>query len=257
ILRRTKAAVAPELPARIDSYLHCTMAADQTRFYDTLRKYHRTRVVAAISAGEIAEIGTAIFTGLLRLRQAAFYPEDAADNGKGVSSAKEEELLKNLMEVTAEGNKALVFSQFVTALKHLERRFAAAGIKTLRLDGRTRNRTDLIESFQSFEGPIVFLISLRAGGTGINLTAADYVFVCDPWWNPAVERQAIDRAHRIGRQSPVFVYRVITEGTVEHKVMELQEQKRQLAADLIAEDTDGLASSVADSSAEELLSLFD
>ena len=127
------------------------------------------------------------------------------------------------------------------------------GIATLYLDGSTRDRDVLIERFQRCLQPCVFFVSLKAGGTGINLTAADYVYICDPWWNPQVERQAVDRAHRIGRERPVIVTRLVTEGTVEQKVLELQEQKRALAADLIAENS----ATVDLHGAEELLRLFE
>lgn len=129
----------------------------------------------------------------------------------------------------------------------------AGGITTLYLDGSTTGRPKLIDRFQKASKPTVFFISLKAGGTGINLTAADYVYICDPWWNPQVERQAVDRAHRIGRERPVVVTRLVTAGTIEEKVLELQDQKRRLAADIISEDQARLAVA----SPEELLALFE
>lgn len=253
LLRRTKEAVAPELPARTESLSTCHMGARQARFYETLRSYHHDRVEAAILSRDRAQIGTEVFTGLLRLRQAALYPEDAGPAGEGLPSAKESELLARLREVTAEGHRALVFSQFVSALQRFRRAAQRAGMQTLYLDGSTRDRASIIDQFQGAETPTVFFISLKASGTGINLTAADYVFICDPWWNPQVEKQAVDRAHRIGRERPVLVTRLVTAGSVEEKVLELQDKKRHLAADLIAENASGLTGA----SAEELLALFE
>jgi superfamily II DNA or RNA helicase len=253
VLRRTKEAVAPELPPRIETRLTCEMAGTQARFYATLKRYHREEVQRAIASGDIKKIGAAVFTGLLRLRQAALYPIDADPTGEGVPSVKERELLEQLTEVAAEGHKALVFSQFVTALARLEAAARGRGLETLYLDGSTKRREALIETFRSAEGFVGFFISLKAGGTGINLTAADYVYICDPWWNPQVERQAVDRAHRIGRENPVVVTRLVTKDTVEDKVLELQQQKRRLAADLIQENDGGLSLD----QAEELLALFE
>ncbi len=253
VLRRTKEAVAPELPPRIESVLTCEMGPEQALFYATLREHHRDNVRRAIDSGEPARVGAAIFTGLLRLRQAALYPDVANERGAGIPSAKEEELLSQLTEVAAEGHNALVFSQFVSSLKRFRAATEAAGVATLYLDGSTTGRSELIERFQRASEPTAFFISLKAGGTGINLTAADYVYICDPWWNPQVERQAVDRAHRIGRDRPVMVTRLVTAGTVEEKVLVLQEQKRRLAADIISEDEAGLAGA----SPEELLALFE
>ena len=253
VLRRTKEAVAPELPPRTETVLTCEMGPEQARFYETLRSHHQHHVQQAIDSGESALIGAAIFTGLLRLRQAALYPEDADERGAGISAAKEAELMAQLTEVAAEGHNALVFSQFVSALKRFRAAAKKAGIATLYLDGSTTGRPMLIEEFQNAAEPTVFFISLKAGGTGINLTAADYVYICDPWWNPQVERQAVDRAHRIGRERPVMVTRLVTAGTVEAKVLELQDQKRRLATDIISENESGLAGA----SPEELLALFE
>jgi SNF2 family DNA or RNA helicase len=210
-------------------------------------------VELAIKDGDIGAIGAAVFTGLLRLRQAAIYPPSADPTGADVPSAKTAELLTQLEEITQEGHKALVFSQFVSVLQAVRDDASARGMLTLYLDGGTRRRDHLIDLFQETTEPCVFFVSLKAGGTGINLTAADYVYICDPWWNPQVERQAVDRAHRIGRDRPVIVTRLVAEGTVERKVLELQEQKRALAADLIAENASGIDLR----SGEELLRLFE
>ena len=253
LLRRTKEAVAPELPPKIETVLSCEMESKQARFYETLRVHHHDLVEQAIARGEISDIGAAVFTGLLRLRQAAIYPPSADPIGRTVPSTKERELLAQLDEISREGHRALVFSQFVSALSTFHDRAAERGITTLYLDGQTENRDALIDRFQRSEKACVFFISLRAGGTGINLTAADHVFICDPWWNPQVERQAVDRAHRIGRERPVIVTRLVTAGTIEQKVLELQDQKRALAADLISENAGGIDLAAG----AELLALFE
>ncbi|HKJ85183.1 MAG TPA: C-terminal helicase domain-containing protein, partial [Spirochaetia bacterium] len=169
------------------------------------------------------------------------------------ASTKEKELLARLDEISQEGLRALVFSQFVSALSAFRDRAAERGVATLYLDGQTRDRDALIDRFQRSQQACVFFVSLRAGGTGINLTAADHVFICDPWWNPQVERQAVDRAHRIGRERPVIVTRLVTAGTIEQKVLELQDQKRALAADLISENAGGIDLAAG----AELLALFE
>jgi non-specific serine/threonine protein kinase len=253
LLRRTKEAVAPELPPKIETVHSCAMGSKQAAFYETLRVHHHALVQQAIARGEITEIGAAIFTGLLRLRQAAIYPPSADETGRNVPSVKGTELLSRLDEISQEGHRALVFSQFVSALSTFRDLAAERGIATLYLDGQTRNRDELIARFQRSQQSCIFFISLKAGGTGINLTAADYVFICDPWWNPQVERQAMDRAHRIGRDRPVIVTRLVTAGTIEQKVLGLQDQKRALAADLISENPGGI-----DLTARpELLALFE
>jgi SNF2 family DNA or RNA helicase len=165
---------------------------------------------------------------LLRLRQAACHrgllPGQAAE-----SSSKVELLLETLETALAEGHKALIFSQWTALLDLLEPALARAGIARLRLDGATRDREAVVRSFQSESGPPVMLVSLKAGGTGINLTAADHVVLFDPWWNPAAEDQAADRTHRIGQDRPVLVTRLVAEGTVEERILALQERKRALA----------------------------
>ena len=182
-----------------------------------------------------------VLEALLRLRQAACHPGLIDQKLVDKPSAKLEALLEQLAEVAAEGHKALVFSQFTSLLAIVRRRLDAAGTAYEYLDGRTRNRQERVERFQTDPECPLFLVSLKAGGTGLNLTAADYVFLLDPWWNPAVEAQAIDRAHRIGQQRPVFAYRLVASDTVEEKIIELQQKKRSLADAIITGDRGALA----------------
>ncbi len=225
VLRRMKAVVAAELPPRTDAILHCELDPDERAVYDTVRAASQRQVVERLQQGgnviEALEL-------LLRLRQAACHR--ALVPGQSASgSSKVSVLLEALDEAAAEGHKALVFSQWTGFLDLVEPHLRAAGIDFERLDGSTIDRQGVVERFQAAEGPPVLLISLRAGGTGLNLTAADHVFLLDPWWNPAVEEQAADRAHRIGQDRPVSVYRLVARETVEERILALQERKRALA----------------------------
>ena len=177
----------------------------------------------------------------MRLRQAACHPALISPELGGDASAKLDMLLPSIAEVVEEGHKVLVFSQFTSFLGLLREQLDAEGLPHLYLDGRTRDRREKVERFQSDPGFPLFLISLKAGGLGLNLTAADYVYLLDPWWNPAVEAQAIDRAHRIGQTRPVFAYRLVARDTVEEKILELQRSKRALADAIIQADQSLLA----------------
>ncbi len=176
-----------------------------------------------------------ILEGLLRLRQIAIHPA-LVDNKYKDEAPKFEVLLETLDTLQAENHKALIFSQFVEALKLVKRELDERKIKYLYLDGKTSNRQSRVDLFQNDPSIPFFLISLKAGGVGLNLTAADYVIHLDPWWNPAVEMQASDRAHRIGQDKPVFIYKIITRGTVEEKILQLQEKKRALVKSLISSE---------------------
>jgi SNF2 family DNA or RNA helicase len=191
--------------------------------------------------GKIGEQGLGrtkilILEALLRLRQAACHPGLLDPKRADEPCAKLDLLLPQLQEILAEGHKALVFSQFTAFLGLLRRQLDREGIPYLYLDGRTRDRREKVEQFQSDPAFPLFLISLKAGGLGLNLTAADYVYLLDPWWNPAVEAQAIDRAHRIGQTRPVFASRLVARDTVEEKILELQKSKRELADAIIQAD---------------------
>jgi superfamily II DNA or RNA helicase len=237
VLRRLKRDVAPELPPRTEVALYCTLATEERAAYDAILAATREDVVARLRAG-----GSTMeaLEALLRLRQAACHrgllPGQAAE-----SSSKVELLLETLDTALAEGHKALVFSQWTSLLDLLEPALARAGIARLRLDGATRDREAVVRSFQSDSGPPVMLVSLKAGGTGINLTAADHVVLFDPWWNPAAEDQAADRTHRIGQDRPVLVTRLVAEGTVEERILALQERKRALAEAALGGDAESAA----------------
>jgi superfamily II DNA or RNA helicase len=236
LLRRTKQQVAPELPARVEQTLPCELPARQRRLYDELRDYYRAVLDKRIGAQGLGRAKLLVLEALLRLRQAACHPA-LLDRGRADEpSAKLDLLLPQLAEVLAEGHKALVFSQFTSFLALLRLRLEAAGLPYLYLDGKTRNRAELVTEFQSESGRPLFLISLKAGGLGLNLTAAEYVYLLDPWWNPAVEAQAVDRAHRIGQTRTVFAYRLVAKDTVEEKILELQAGKRALADAIIQAD---------------------
>ncbi len=242
LLRRTKAQVLPDLPARSEQVLKVRLEGAQRRFYDQLREGYRAALRARVERDGMARSTIHVLAALVRLRQAACAPllVDAERTADG--SAKLELLLERLGEVVAEGHKVLVFSQFTSFLALVRDRLAKAGIEHEYLDGRTRDRKARVARFQGDPHCRVFAISLKAGGTGLNLTAASYVFMLDPWWNPAVEAQAIDRAHRLGQSRAVTAYRLIAEDTVEDKILELQDKKRALLDGLFAEDAGRLAS---------------
>jgi non-specific serine/threonine protein kinase len=252
ILRRTKEVVEKSLPPKEEVRLFAEMGARQKAAYDALKEGYRKRIAAALKEKGIAGSGALIFEGLLRLRQAAGIPEHANASLKGTPSAKLALLEEVLEEIVAEGHRVLVFSQFVQTLSVIARALDQRKIPYAYLDGSTRDRQRVIDRFQADPGIPLFLLSLKAGGLGINLTAADYVVIFDPWWNPAVERQAVDRSHRIGQQKPVFVYRLITKESIEERILTLQEQKRTLAAELIEENPKSLLSL----GEEELIGLF-
>jgi SNF2 family DNA or RNA helicase len=177
-----------------------------------------------------------VLEALLRLRQAACHPGLIDSKRVDEPSAKLDVLMAQLAEIREEGHKALVFSQFTSLLAIVRRRLDQENVRYEYLDGATTNRQAHVETFQNDPGCGLFLISLKAGGLGLNLTAAEYVFLLDPWWNPAVEAQAVDRAHRIGQTRPVFAYRLIARDTVEEKVLQLQKTKRDLADAILSED---------------------
>jgi len=236
ILRRTKEQVAPELPDRVEQTLICELLPAERRHYRELQDYYRRKLRKQLRAGSPGKDKMQILEALLRLRQAACHPGLLDPGAASRPGAKIDLLIEQLQDVVAEERKALVFSQFTSLLAIVRRRLEERGIAYEYLDGRTRDRQQRVERFQTDPAIRLFLISLKAGGLGLNLTAAEYVFLLDPWWNPAVEMQAIDRTHRIGQDKKVFAYRLIARDTVEEKVVELQKSKRDLADSIIAAD---------------------
>jgi superfamily II DNA or RNA helicase len=246
VLRRTKEQVLAELPAKTEQTLFCELEPAQRELYNELRDHYRAALEARISKDGLKKSKIQVLEALLRLRQAACHP-GLLDKKRGAeASAKLDTLLAQLAELTAEGHKSLVFSQFTSLLALVEERLQAEGIPYAYLDGKTRDRKSAVKKFQNEEDCKVFLLSLKAGGVGLNLTAADYVFILDPWWNPAVEAQAVDRAHRLGQSRHVFAYRLIATDTVEEKILELQRSKRDLAEAIITADENLLAKLTAD-----------
>lgn len=236
ILRRTKEQVASELPAKTEQTIYCEMEAAQRKLYNELRAYYRDSLLKKVDEQGLAKSKMHVLEALLRLRQAACHPGLLDESRAHEPSAKLEVLLAQLSEVLEEGHKALVFSQFTSLLALVRERLDVRRVPYAYVDGGTTNRKAEVDRFQTDPQCPLFLLSLKAGGLGLNLTAAEYVFLLDPWWNPAVESQAIDRAHRIGQTQRVFAYRLIARDTVEEKVLELQKTKRDLAAAIMGED---------------------
>jgi len=249
VLRRLKKDVAADLPPRTETTLYSELAEDERETYEALRANSRREIGARFSNG--GNVMSAL-EALLRLRQAACH-RGLLPGVEAAGSSKVEALLGALGDVVAGGHKALVFSQWTQFLDRIESSVGAAGLSSVRLDGATRDRAAVVDRFQNDPDVPVFLISLQAGGTGLNLTSADHVFFMDPWWNPAVEQQAADRAHRIGQDRPVMVYRLVSKDTVEERVLALQERKRGLADAALA--AGGLSGSAV--TRDEILALLD
>lgn len=238
ILRRTKEQVATELPAKTEDFIYCEPEEEQRKVYDAFRNKYRNYLLNKIEDDGIGKSKIYVIEGLMKLRQICDSPEilsDKEDYGK--QSVKVKELIRHIKEKTGK-HKILVFSQFVKMLKIIERELKIENIEYEYLDGQStqKARQASVNNFQENENIRVFLISLKAGGTGVNLTAADYVYIFDPWWNPAVENQAIDRCYRIGQDKKVIAYRMICKNTIEEKIMIHQENKRKVAADIITTD---------------------
>jgi superfamily II DNA or RNA helicase len=247
VLRRLKREVAPDLPPRTEAVLRVALDERERAVYQTVRAATRAELVDLLAQG--GNVMKAL-EALLRLRQAACHPA-LVPGQEARTSSKVEALVESLQTLADEGHKALVFSQWTSLLDLVQPRLEEMGLAFTRLDGSTRDRAEVVNRFQAPEGPPVMLISLKAGGAGLNLTAADHVFLCDPWWNPAVEAQAADRAHRIGQDRPVLVYRLVAVDTVEERILDLQEKKRALFDAAL-----GDAAAAASLSREDLLALL-
>ncbi len=236
VLRRTKEQVVRELPPKLEQTLYCDLEAPQRAAYDQILSHYRRSLLARVERDGLGRSKIMVLEALLRLRQAACHIGLIDRARAGEPSAKLDVLLARLTEVIEGGHKALVFSQFTRFLAIVRDRLDREHVPYAYLDGRTHDRAARVAAFEQDPDCRLFLVSLKAGGLGLNLTAADYVFLLDPWWNPAVEAQAIDRTHRIGQVRPVFAYRLIARDTVEEKVLALQESKRSLAESIITAD---------------------
>ncbi len=233
ILRRTKEEVAKELPEKSESIIYCEMDKHQRRVYDGFKDKYRNMVLGKIDTDGISNAGIYILEGLMKLRQICDSPSLLNEKEDfGHESVKLAELIPRIQEDSGR-HKILVFSQFLGMLDLIRKELEKMHIPYEYLDGQTTDRQERVERFQNNDSVRVFLMSLKAGGVGLNLTAADYVYIVDPWWNPAVEAQAIDRTHRIGQEKPVFAYKMICKDTVEEKILQLQDKKKALAKDIV------------------------
>lgn len=236
LLRRQKSVVETQLPAKNEQVLRLALNDAHRRLYDLQLQHERKRVLGMLQDGGLKDHRFEILRSLTRLRQACLHPRLLDEKHINVSATKIDSLKEQLEEVIAGGHKVLIFSQFTSFLTHVREMLENADYKYLYLAGETKNRGKLIEQFHKDSSVQIFLISLKAGGFGLNLTAADYCILLDPWWNPAVEAQAVDRTHRIGQTKPVFVYKFIAKDTIEEKVLMLQEKKRKLFQNVLDEE---------------------
>jgi len=241
LLRRKKESVVQDLPPKIEQTIFMEMNAKHRKVYDLHLQRERKKVLGLLNDGGLKSNRFAVLAALTKMRQMCLYPGLVDPDYSTIPSTKLEALEEHLETLVAEGRKVLIFSQFTKFLGQVRFMLDKMKAKYLYLDGGTKNRMSLIQNFQSETGPPIFLISIKAGGFGLNLTAADYCILLDPWWNPAVESQAIDRTHRIGQHKQVFVYRMILKDSIEEKVLKLQDRKRQLFKNIL-EDGDKFGS---------------
>lgn len=251
VLRRTKAQVATELPDKTENLFYCEMSEDQKDYYEKIKSEYRNALLVNMEDGSFKRSQIQVLQGLTKLRQIANHPL-MIDEGYEGDSGKFESVIHTLDNVLSRGHKVLVFSQFVKQLDIYRRYFLEHKIQFAYLDGATSKRGEVVREFQANKDIKLFLISIKAGGVGLNLTEADYVFILDPWWNPAVEQQAIDRTHRIGQNKNVFIYKFITKDTVEEKILALQKRKRKVADSLITTEESFVKSLTAKDIAEIL-----
>jgi len=233
ILRRQKSQVAKDLPEKIESVKFSEMTPDQAEKYEEVKSFYRNKILDTIETSGIRKSQMLLLQGLTQLRQIANHPKMVDEDFEG-DSGKFEDIRYMVESAFSEGHKVLIFSQFVKHLTIVRKYLDDKGMSYAYLDGSTKDRQGQVDSFQNNKDIKLFLISLRAGGLGLNLTEADYVFLLDPWWNPAIEEQAVDRAHRIGQKKTVFTYKFIARDTVEEKILALQKNKLKLASDLIS-----------------------
>ena len=236
LLRRTKQQVAPELPGRTEEDVHCEMEGTQLSLYSAELKRAQAMLLRVKTTQALNKERFNILQSLIRLRQICCHPALIDPSLAKTESAKMTAMFDLLEPMREENSKVLIFSQFVTMLDILRHEFQQRKWDHLYLTGQTEDRGDLVNKFQEAEGPLVFLLSLRAAGAGLNLTSAPYVILFDPWWNPAVEAQAIDRTHRIGQTQNVFAYRLVVKQTIEEKIRQLQEKKKLLVESVLADE---------------------
>jgi len=251
ILRRHKSQVATDLPEKVESIQYCEMSEEQEKAYEEAKAYYRNLILQSIDADGISKSQMVVLQGLTKLRQLANHPRMVDPEYKD-GSGKFEDVLHKIQTAVSENHKILIFSQYIKHLDLFRDYLNEQKISYAYLDGSTKDRQTQVENFQNNEDIKIFLISIKAGGLGLNLTAADYVFILDPWWNPAIEAQAVDRAHRIGQDRTVFTYKFITKNSVEEKILALQRTKKQLADDLISSE-EGFVKSL---SREDVLNLL-
>jgi SNF2 family DNA or RNA helicase len=252
IMRRHKSQVATDLPEKVEHIHYCQMSKKQEEEYERVKSQYRNQILESIEEKGVGGTQLLLLQGLTKLRQIANHPV-MVDETYEADSGKMEDVLHMLESALAEGHKILVFSQFVKHLTLFKKYLDKEKIKYAYLDGATKDRQGQVEEFQQSEETRIFLISLKAGGVGLNLTSADYVFILDPWWNPAIEQQAVDRAYRIGQKNKVFTYKFITKNSVEEKILNMQRGKQKLASDLITTEE----SFVKNLSKDDISSIFD
>ena len=232
LMKRSKDVIADELPEKTEQVLKSEFNEEERIVYENWKTHYSSEITQSIKEKGFGRSKMKVLEGITKLRQVCLHPKMVDKNYTG-SSAKFDLLMLEVEKVLSKGHKVLIFSSFVKMLSIIQDEFKKKGIIYSYLDGKSKNREKIVKDFQESKIALPFLISIKAGGVGINLTSADYVFVVDPWWNPAVEMQAMDRAHRIGQTKPVFVYKMIAEDSIEEKILELQESKKNLVNDVI------------------------
>lgn len=251
ILRRTKNQVATELPPKTEQIIYCEMTEGQGELYESTKSEYRNALLEGTVQQGTKNTQIALLQGLTKLRQLANHPKMTEEDYKN-GSGKFDAVIEMLSSISSEGNKVLIFSQFVKHLDIFKSYFERKNIPFAYLDGGTKDRAEAVNYFKNNDEVRIFLISIKAGGVGLNLTEADYVFILDPWWNPAVEQQAIDRSHRIGQTRNVFIYKFITKDTVEEKIVALQNRKKSIATSLVTTE-ESFVKSLSQNDLKELL----
>jgi len=236
ILRRTKSEVLTELPEKVETILYCDFEKKQEKIYSEMKTFYQKSLTQKSDSSGVPKSKIQILEALLRMRQASCHPGLINKEYLGLSSSKIITLMENLESLMARGEKVLIFSQFTSFLSIIKTELDSRNIEYSYLDGKTNKRQMVVNEFKTNPSKSVFLISLKAGGVGLNLTEASYCFLVDPWWNPAVEAQAIDRIHRIGQEKKVFAYRLITKGSIEEKILKLQETKKDVSRNILSTD---------------------